>query len=128
MYDHNLLYCKSTNFGVLLYLANLANCVSSLIFVAANIYVDRTLHRRAAGETPNLIVAKLPPNDFILRNAKFYSRQNLLIYSISTCKSPDQTSDHTEIDCMFTSVFLRGLCGYIWVNILTLSPLMGMNK
>ena len=41
-------YCKSTNFGVLLYLANLANCVSSLIFVAANIYVDRTLHRRAA--------------------------------------------------------------------------------
>ena len=42
-------YCKSTNFGVLLYLANLANCVSSLIFVAANIYVDRTLHRRAAG-------------------------------------------------------------------------------
>ena len=40
-----LQYCKSTNFGVLLYLANLANCVSSLIFVAANIYVDRTLHR-----------------------------------------------------------------------------------
>ena len=39
-------YCKSTNFGVLLYLAN---CVFSLIFVAANIYVDRTLHRRAAG-------------------------------------------------------------------------------
>ena len=46
--DH-FTYCKSTNFGVLLYLANLANCVSSLIFVAANIYVDRTLHRRAAG-------------------------------------------------------------------------------
>ena len=42
-------YCKSTNFGVLLCLANLANCVSSLIFVAANIYVDRTLYRRAAG-------------------------------------------------------------------------------
>ena len=42
-------YCKSTHFGVLLYLANLANCVSSLIFVAANIYVDRTLHRRPAG-------------------------------------------------------------------------------
>ena len=40
-------YCKSTNFGVLLYLANLANCVFSLIFVAANIYVGRTLHRRA---------------------------------------------------------------------------------
>ena len=36
-------YCKSTNFGVLLYLANLANCVFSLIFVAANIYADRTL-------------------------------------------------------------------------------------
>ena len=35
-------------FGVLLYLANLANCASSPIFVAANIYVDRTLHRRAA--------------------------------------------------------------------------------
>ena len=43
------IYCKSTNFGVLLYLANLANCVFSLIFVAANIYVDRTLHRRAVG-------------------------------------------------------------------------------
>ena len=42
-------YCKSTNFGVLLYLANLANCVFSLIFVPANIYVDRTLHRWAAG-------------------------------------------------------------------------------
>ena len=45
----NVRYCKSANFGVLLYLANLANCVSSLIFVAANIYVDRTLHGRAAG-------------------------------------------------------------------------------
>ena len=43
-------YCKLTNFGVLLYLANLANCVSSLIFVAAIIYVDRTLHRPAAGD------------------------------------------------------------------------------
>ena len=42
-------YCKSTNFGVLLYLAKLANCVFSLIFVAAKIYVDRTLHRRASG-------------------------------------------------------------------------------
>ena len=65
-------YCKSTNFGVLLYLANLANCVFSLIFVAANIYVDRTLHRWAAGrrkfnsrqitlfwKTPNLIAAKI---------------------------------------------------------------------
>ena len=29
----NVKYCKSTNFGVLLYLANLANCVFSLIFV-----------------------------------------------------------------------------------------------
>ena len=47
--DVKVKYCKSTNFGVLLYLANLANCESSLIFVAANIYVDRTLHRRAAG-------------------------------------------------------------------------------
>ena len=44
----SIIYCKSTNFGVLLYLANLVNCVFSLIFVAANIYVDRTLHRRAA--------------------------------------------------------------------------------
>ena len=42
-------YCKSTNFGVLLYLVDLANCVFLLIFVAANIYVDRTLHRRATG-------------------------------------------------------------------------------
>ena len=32
-------YCKSTNFGVLLYLVN---CVFSLIFVAANIYIDHT--------------------------------------------------------------------------------------
>ena len=48
-YDHlSFEYCKLTNFGVLLYLANLASCVFSLIFVAANIYVDRTLHRRAA--------------------------------------------------------------------------------
>ena len=38
-------YWKSTDFGVLLYLANSANCVFSLIFVTANIYVDRTLHR-----------------------------------------------------------------------------------
>ena len=66
-------YCKSTNFGVLLYLAN---CVSSLIFLAANIYVDRTLHRRAAERR------QINVNRFILRNAKFYSRQNLLIYSI----------------------------------------------
>ena len=27
---------------------------------------------------------------------------------------------------MVTSVFLRGLCGYIWVNILTLSPQRGV--
>ena len=60
MAPKSLCYCKSTNFGVLLYLANLANCVSSLIFVAANIYVDRTLHRRAAGR---------------LGDAKFNSRQ-----------------------------------------------------
>ena len=26
---------------------------------------------------------------------------------------------------MATSIFLRGLCGYIWVNILTLSPQRG---
>ena len=41
-------YCKSTNFGVLLYLANLANCVFSQIFVTPTYvnYVDRTLHRR----------------------------------------------------------------------------------
>ena len=40
-------YCKSTNFGMLLYLANLANCVFSLIFVAPTYvnYVDRTLQR-----------------------------------------------------------------------------------
>ena len=28
---------------------------------------------------------------------------------------------------MVTSIFLRGLCGYIWVNIFTLSPQRGMN-
>ena len=66
------LYCKSTNFGMLLYLAN---CVFSLIFVAANIYVDRTLRRRAAERR------QINVNHYILRNAKFYSRQNLLIYS-----------------------------------------------
>ena len=56
-------YCKSTNFGVLLYLAN---CVCSLIFVAASIYVDRTLHRQGAGRrqitflrTQNFIAAKI---------------------------------------------------------------------
>ena len=60
-----MIYCKSTNFGVLLYLAN---CVFSLIFVTAKIYVDRTLHRRAGRrEKPNLIAAK----SLYLRNAKF---------------------------------------------------------
>ena len=40
-------YCKSTNFGVLLYLANLANFVFLLIIVAPTYvnYVDRTLHK-----------------------------------------------------------------------------------
>ena len=43
-------------------------------------------------------------------------------------KSADQTSGHTKLAVslailhMVTSIFLRGLCGYIWVNILTLSP------
>ena len=27
---------------------------------------------------------------------------------------------------MVTSIFLRGMCGYIWANILTLSPQRGM--
>ena len=74
------LYCKSTNFGVLLYLANLANCVISPIFVAANTYVDRCIDgpRRDAKNSRQINV-----NRFILRNAKFYSRQNLLIYSKS---------------------------------------------
>ena len=27
---------------------------------------------------------------------------------------------------MVTSIFLQGLCGYIWVNILTLSPRRGL--
>ena len=72
------MYCKSTNFGVLLYLANLANCVFSLIFVAPTYvnYVDRTLHRWGDAKFNSC------PNHFILRNAKFYSRQNLLIYSM----------------------------------------------
>ena len=60
---HTGIYCKAINFGVLLYLVNLANCVFSLIFVAPKYvnYVDRTLHRQG--------------------DAKFNSRQNLLIYS-----------------------------------------------
>ena len=29
---------------------------------------------------------------------------------------------------MVTLIFLRGLCGYVWVNILTLSPPRGRNK
>ena len=29
---------------------------------------------------------------------------------------------------MVTSIFLQGLCGYIWVNILTLSPQRGKKK
>ena len=46
----------------------------------------------------------------------------------STCKSPDQTSDHTLSGLsawwlrMVILIFLRGLCRYVWVNILTLSP------
>ena len=42
------MYCKSTNFSVPLYLANLANYVFSLIFVAPTYvnFVDRTLCRR----------------------------------------------------------------------------------
>ena len=68
----NRSYCKSTNFGVLLYLANLANCVFSLIFVAPTYvnYVDRTLHRRGDAkfnsrqitlfwEMPNFIATKI---------------------------------------------------------------------
>ena len=45
------------------------------------------------------------------------------------CKSPDQTLGHTWnwVSAwwlrMVSSIFLRGLCGYIWDNILTLSPL-----
>ena len=39
--SHQNNYCKSTNFGVLLYLANLANCVFLLIFVSANIRCSR---------------------------------------------------------------------------------------
>ena len=72
MWDILCRYCKSTNVGVLLYLANLANCVFSLIFVAPTHvnYVDRTLHRRGDAkfnsrqitlfwETPNFIAAKI---------------------------------------------------------------------
>ena len=49
-------------------------------------------------------------------------------YFFWTCKSPDQTLGHTERGLsawwlhMVTLIFLRGLCGYVWVNILTLSP------
>ena len=35
------IYCKSTNFGMLLYLANLANCVFSLIFVVPKYVIVR---------------------------------------------------------------------------------------
>ena len=44
----NVLHCKSTNFGVLLYLVNLSNYMFSRIFVAPTYvnYVDRTPHRR----------------------------------------------------------------------------------
>ena len=28
-------------------------------------------------------------------------------------------------DCMRSPIFLRALCGYVWVDILTLSPPMG---
>ena len=49
-------------------------------------------------------------------------------HSAITCKSADQTSGYTNwavglvILHMVTSIFLRRLCGYIWVNIITLSP------
>ena len=62
-------YCKSTNFGVLLYLANLANCVFSLIFVAAKIYVDRTLYRRARGD------AKFNSRQITAKSLYFEKRQ-----------------------------------------------------
>ena len=70
--SHYHYYCKSTNFGVLLYLANLANCVFLLIFIVPTYvnYVDRTLHRWGDAkfnsreitlfrETPNFIAAKI---------------------------------------------------------------------
>ena len=50
-----------------------------------------------------------------------------------TCNSPDQTSGHTQSRLsawwlhMVTSIFLGGLHSYVWVNILTLSPLRGQN-
>ena len=53
----------------------------------------------------------------------------MTILFISKCKSADQTSrPHIKwavclvILHMITSIFLRSLCGYIWVNILTFSP------
>ena len=65
-------YCKSTNFSMLLYLANLANCVFSLIFVVPTYMIVpwSTLHRRGDAkfnsrqitlfwETPNFIAAKI---------------------------------------------------------------------
>ena len=48
-------------------------------------------------------------------------------YFFWTCKSPGQIFGHTKSGLsarwlhMVTSIFLRGLCGYVWVNILTLS-------
>ena len=49
-------------------------------------------------------------------------------YFFYTCKSPVQTSGHALSWLsawwlhMVNLIFLRGLCGYVWVNILTLLP------
>ena len=56
----------------------------------------------------------------------------MTILFINKCKSADQTLGIIKwavslvILHMVTSIFLRGLCGYIWVNILTLSPQRGL--
>ena len=44
-------------------------------------------------------------------------------YIVYTCKSDIRPYIKWAVSLViFTSIFLRGLCGYIWVNILTLSP------
>ena len=82
MVGHNnivrLTYCKSTNFGVLLYLANLANCVFFANICRANIR-DRTLIVHCIdGETPSLIAAK----SLYFEKRPILQPPNLLIYSI----------------------------------------------
>ena len=103
-------YCKSTNFGVLLYLANLANssCVFSIIFVPPTYVsdVDRTLHRRGDAKFNSHQIT------LFLRNAKFYRRQNLLIYSMYNQNCAGIQSDPFQCVVSMLIITHSMMCSY----------------